>query len=259
MRTYQIDIKSHKKGRRVSVTVLQALLAVIIEGSKGALRLRAEGRSAVRGAPPRWILRVAMQFAMESQGDKLVIESPTLSEAVPDLFEQTDEFPELDLELTGLDYFLESLAATQNRKMPDSLYDKPLLEVCYGFRHVFSQGAESIRFPNDVKITQDHVKNFKELANGIPSPSQVKVVGKLKAIRAYDQTFNLITPKGKQLIKGIAKHIAPKEFQSLLNKDVLILGTAFFTLGGKTLRVEAEQMLTEGDHEPLREELPVSD
>jgi len=244
MPTYQIHIESQKaKSRKVSVTLLQALLSVIIEGSKGAIRMRAEGRSAVRGAPPEWI-KTATQFAMELQENRLHIESPTLYDTVPDLFQPSEGFSELNSERTSFDYLIDSLTTALTDEKVEPLYDKALLEVFQGFRHVLNQGAEKIHFFNgrELEITPDSVATFKERLADIPSPCPVKVVGKMDTIRSYDQTFRLITAKSDRIIKGIAKHFAPKEVQALLNQSVLVSGIAHFTTGGKTLRVEAKRI-----------------
>jgi len=244
MPSYQILIESQKTNNsKVSVTLLQALLSVLIEGSKGAIRLRAEGRSAVRGAPPEWI-KTATQFSMELQENRLHIESPTLYDTVPDLFQPSDGFPELISERTSLDYLIDSLTTALTNERVEPLYDKALLEVFLGFRHVMNQGAEKIHFVNehDLEITQESVAIFKERLQDIPSPCPVKVVGKMDTIRSYDQTFRLITARSDRVVKGIAKHFAPKEVQALLNQTVLISGTAHFSTGGKTLRVEAKDI-----------------
>ncbi|RKZ74504.1 MAG: hypothetical protein DRR19_30050 [Candidatus Parabeggiatoa sp. nov. 1] len=260
MSVYQIEIESQNpQDSMVSVTLLQTLLSVLIDGSKGALRLRTEGRSTARGVPPQW-LQVATQFSMELQGGKLDVESPTLYEAGAELFQQSDWFEELDFERTSFDYFQESLIAALSHEMADSLYDKHLLEAFQRFRHVFNNGAKAIHFLSEkaIQITPDTITVFNELAASLPFPHQVKVAGKLEELRTYDQTFKLITAQGDHAIKGIAKHIAPPEVNALLNKEVLMSGTAYFTTSGKILRIEAEHILAAGARElALWGKLPV--
>ena len=254
MQIYQIEIEYQKANTRmVSVTLLQALLSVLIEGSKGALRLRTEGRSMVRGAPPQWI-KAATTFSMEFQENRLYLQSPTLYEAAPEVFEQNDWFPELNSGQTSLDYFQESLSVainqtlsqneTRNPDVEDLLYDKPLLEVFCGFRHVFTQGVGKIRFvqENGHQITPETITAIKELVKTIPLPCQVKIAGKLELIRIQDRFFKLITAKDVPALKGIVKPITPKEAKALLNKNVLVSGPAYFTNSGDILRVEAEQI-----------------
>ncbi len=254
MQIYQIEIEYQKANTRmVSVTLLQALLSVLIEGSKGALRLRAEGRSMVRGAPPQWI-KAATTFSMEFQENRLYLQSPTLYEAAPEVFEQNDWFPELNSGQTSLDYFQESLSVALNQTLSPngtwkpnleaSLYDKPLLEVFCGFRHVFTQGVGQIRFiqDNGLQIAPETIIAFKELVKSIPFSCHVKIAGKLELIRLQDRFFKLITTKDVPALKGILKPITPKEAKTLLNQNVLVSGQAYFTKSGDILRVEAEQI-----------------
>ncbi|MEK8021214.1 MAG: hypothetical protein VSS75_030445 [Candidatus Parabeggiatoa sp.] len=260
MQTYQIEIdRQNAKSRMVSVTLLQSLLRVLVEGSKGALRLRTEGRSTIRGTPPKWI-KAATQFGLELQGNQLRVDSPTLSEATPELFQKSDWFPELNSEWTSLDYFQESLTATLNKEMADSLYDKPLLHIFQGFRHVFNQGANQIILlnGNGKPITPETLSVFKGLEGSLPSPGQVKVVGVLEVIRIHDRTFKLITTPNEHVIKGITQPINQKEAQGLLNKEVLVSGIGYFTISGKVLRIEAEHISVAGEQErALWEKLPI--
>ncbi|MDM8560292.1 hypothetical protein [Candidatus Parabeggiatoa sp. HSG14] len=249
MQTYQIEIDiQNTKNQMVSVTLLQALLSAIIEGSKGSLRLRAEGRSTIRGTPPKWV-KASTQFALELKGTHLVIESPTLQEAAPELFQQTDLYPELVPNRTSLDYFHESLMAALNPEMEDSLYDRPLLEALQCFRYVFNQGADKIHFlkEKELQITPEIITAFRELEASMPVPCQTKLAGRIDSIRTQDRTFRLLPLKHNMGIKGIAKQITPKEAQALLGKDVLVSGTAYFTTSGKILRLEADQIVIAQD------------
>lgn len=261
MQVYQIEMESRQvKNQMVSVTLLQALLSVLIEGSKGALRLQTEGRSTVRGAPPQWI-KAATTFSMAFKENKLHVESPTLFDAAPEIFKQNDWFADLNPQSTSLDYFQDSLAGVLNPELVDSLYDKALLEAFQGFRHVFSQGVDKVHFLNKkgLHITPETITMFKEREASLPFPCPVKVLGHLEAVRAQDRTFKLVTVQDEHVIKGIAKHIAHKKLQTLLNKEVLISGIAYFTMAGKTLRVEAEQIAIAGERElALWSKLPVS-
>ncbi len=269
MQIYQIKIENQKPNApMVSITLLQALLSVIIEGSKGALRLRTEGRSMVRGAPPQWI-KAATTFSMEIQENQLHLRSPTLYEAAPEVFEQSDWFPDLNSGQTSLDYFQETLSViltqtgfihdNKSHEIVDSLYDKPLLEALCGFRHVFNHGASKIRFPqeNGIQIVPETITAFKGLAKDIPLPCPVKVAGKLDVLRIQDRLFKLITANNERVIKGIVKPITPREAKAVLGQNVLIPGMAYFTNSGELLRIEAEQISIATENElALWGELP---
>ncbi len=263
MSVYQIQIENkNAENRMMSVTLLQALLSVLIEGSKGALRLRTEGRSMMRGAPPQWI-KAATQFSIAFQKNQLDVESLPLLEVAPELFEKSNLFPELNPEWTSLDYFQESLTSAilslnlsqhnkmGNTRMVDSIYDSPLLYAFQRFRYVFNQGAGLVHFLNGkgLQITPESITAFKELEANLPPPAKVKVAGKLESIRMSDRTFRLITAKNQQLIKGIVKPLIQKAAQGLSSKDVLVSGIAYFTSNGKILRIEADHVLMAGEDE----------
>ena len=243
MQIYSIRIENQSvDSHTISVTLLQALLSVLIEGSKGALRLRTEGRSMVRGAPPQWI-KAATTFSMAFKDKQLQIGSPTLYESVPELFHENEKMEELRPESTAIDYFQESLAAILNDKLEDSLYDKSLLDLLQGFRHTFHQGADSIHFFGDgPEINLKTIKHFKDLADTIPPPRRVKMAGRLDEVRSNDRTFKLITTPNNVIVKGITQPMTQKEVQALLGKEVLISGIAFYTTSGKTLRIETDQI-----------------
>ncbi|MDM8566065.1 hypothetical protein QUF74_10480 [Candidatus Halobeggiatoa sp. HSG11] len=244
MQIYSIKIENQSvDSHTISVTLLQALLSVLIEGSKGALRLRTEGRSMVRGAPPQWI-KSATTFSMAFKDKQLQIGSPTLYESVPELFHENEKMEELQPESTAIDYFQESLAAVLNNELEDSLYDKALLELLQGFRHTFHQGADSINFFEEggPEITLETIKHFKDLADSIPPSRRVKMAGRLEQVRSNDRTFKLITTPNNIIVKGITQPMTQKEVQALLGKEVLISGIAFYTASGKTLRIETDQI-----------------
>jgi len=242
MQIYSIKIENQSvDSHTISVTLLQALLSVLIEGSKGALRLRTEGRSMVRGAPPQWI-KSATTFSMAFKDKQLQIGSPTLYESVPELFHEKME--ELRPECTAIDYFQGSLTSILNNQLDDSLYDKALLDLLQGFRHSFYQGADSIHFltDNGPEINLETIKFFKELADKIPPPRRVKMAGRLDEVRSNDRTFKLITTPNNVTVKGITQPMTQKEVQALLGKEVLISGIAFYTTSGRTLRIETDQI-----------------
>ncbi len=258
MQTYQVEIETiNADYQMISVPLFQSLLWVITEGSKGALRLCTEGRSTVRGAPPQWI-KNATNFSIAFRDKKLYIQTPTLNDIALELFQQSDEFAELNSEQTSLDYFQDSLAAVilnsqfselETNSTLDLLYDKALLEVFYGFHKVFQQGAKSIRFlnGNKIQITPDSIPIFRKLKSIVPFPCQIKIVGILESIRNYDRTFNLLV--NNYLLKGISKHMFCKEINTMIGTEVLIAGTAYFTVTGKVLRIETNQIIIPEEHE----------
>lgn len=239
------------KGVIVNASLLRDLLTLIIDGSQRALRMRTQGRSTARGTLPRWISAASnMEVQILEGSTVLEIDAPTLLEADPEEFRQRDLFPEIDPELTGVDYLSQSLgAATGGRGENADLYDKPLLEMFRQFNHVFQHGITSVSIEgrthhrlNAVRIRQPSLLRIAELELKIPAPQEVVLAGQLDTIRHSDRTFALVSPSTSERIRGIAESEQRDRLQSLWGTKVVVAGVAHFTSEGKVLRLEARSI-----------------
>jgi len=88
------------------------------------------------------------------------------------------------------------------------------------------------------ELTREQIFNQSKLA----SHRQVKVAGRLEAIRLSDYTFALITAETQCTINGFAKAIEPQTLSTLLGKNVVVSGTAHFTQQGAVLILEATKI-----------------
>jgi hypothetical protein len=61
------------RGRKVNGPLLREILALVIDGSQKALRLRTQGRSAARGTPPTWIA-AATEFMLQIEKGSTILE-----------------------------------------------------------------------------------------------------------------------------------------------------------------------------------------
>ncbi len=71
---------------------------------------------------------------------------------------------------------------------------------------------------------------------------EVRVAGKLEAIKLNDYTFTLIAAEMEYPINGFAKAIDSQTLSTLLGKNVVVSGTAHFTVKGVLLILEAAQI-----------------
>jgi hypothetical protein len=236
------------KGVVVNAALLRDLLGLIIDGSQRALRMRTQGRSTARGTIPRWIAAASdMDVRILEGSTVLEIDVPTLVDADPEEFRQRNLFPEVDPELTGIDYLSESLgAATDASGDKGDLYDKPLLELFRQFDEVFDHGITSFSIegrqhhrPTTLKLDPQKLARVRELEKRIPLPQEVVLAGHLDTIRHSDWTFTLVSPSASERVKGIAETDAKHMLQTLWGSNVVISGVAHFTPEGKVLRVEA--------------------
>lgn len=232
-------------GTAVSAQLLRDVLAVVLEGSKRAVRIRTQGRSSAPGAVPAWI-EAAADYTVELKPGSTVLdlEVPSLLEAAPGVFDQSELFPEIDPERSSFDYFSESLAAAVEGERHSRLYDKGLLEVFRRLERAVDAGADRITVDNGrrLEITRESVRQLADLEAEIPEPQYVRVAGMLDEIRHSDRTFTIVSTAQNQKLKGIAEPGHKDQLQDLWGKRVLVGGTAHFTPAGGVLRIEADRI-----------------
>jgi len=234
------------EGDRLGAATIRQVLAVLIDGSQRALRLRLQGRSTARGAPPAWIVAAA-DFDVRLRAGSTVIEigTPTLAEAAPDQFAQGSLFTEVDGRRPAIDYLFESLEAALEGEAQSPLFDGPLLECMADLDSVFAAGVDTIEFETPLNrststrvMRRSDAAGFRDLAHRIPRPQQVRLVGKLDMIRDSDRTFQLRVLGAGGPIKGIAH--ADDDLTRLFAEEVLVSGTAYFAANGTIQRIEAD-------------------
>lgn len=231
------------------------MLDVVIEGSKRAVRMRTQGRSSAPGAAPGWI-EAAADYTVELKPGSTVLELevPSLLEAAPETFGQSDFLSEIDPQRSSFHYFRESLEAAVGGRRDSPLYDRGLLEVFRRLEKVVAEGAERITVLDDeaLVLTQADLEELATLEAAIPPPQYVRVAGKLDQIRASDRTFTVRSTTYNQTLKGIAQPEQRQQLQELWGKTVLVGGMAHFTPAGGLLRIEADQIRRASTEEESR-------
>jgi len=235
------------RGRKVNGPLLREILALVIDGSQKALRLRTQGRSAARGTLPTWIA-AATEFMLQiEEGSTILeIELPTLFEAAPEDFRQSQLFPEIDPGIPAVDYLISSIQAALRADTAAPIYDVPFLKFLGRLDNIFHHGVTTIEFQGGDRepqplllIDQSSVAKFHQLESRIPRPQHVNVAGNLDTIRYTDRTFVLALSED-QRIRGIAEHC--DNLQDYWGKEVLTSGTAHFTVNGLVQRIEADSI-----------------
>lgn len=184
----------------------------------------------------------------------LELEVPSLLEASPEIFSQSDFLSEVDPKRSSFDYFRESLEAAVEGRRDSPLYDRGLLEVFRRLENVVDGGAERITIGVEkaLILTTTDLQELATLEAEIPSPQYVRVAGKLDQIRASDRTFTIRSTTRNQTFKGIAEPGMRQQLQDLWSKTVLVGGTAHFTPAGGVLRIEADQIRKASSEEETR-------
>lgn len=243
------------RGARIGAGTLKAVLDVLTEGARGALRLRAEGRSAARGTVPGWLARAADFDVLGFKPGSTVIEleARTLGEAAPDRFSQGDLLLDLDPSQSCLGLLQGSLVEALEGKQDSELFDEALLDRFEGFAEVLSREITAIEFTNglpgsrrSVTVDRERIENVRRLRRETPPEQRVRLAGWLDAIRHSDRMFTLKLESGSTL-RGVAEGVPTDVLRDLFGKKAMVSGTAFFRPSGKLLRVEADHLEPAGD------------
>ncbi len=240
------------RGTRVDAALLRDLLDAVVEGTRGAVRLRMEGRSSARGTPPAWLERAAAfdLVAIEDGSTEVVLEAATLARAVPEQFQQIQMFGGLDGSLSCLDLFGESLRDAVAAKPDSDLYDDHLLDTFGSISRVFGHGVQKLHVHGAERLTVDEpaAGNLKALKRNIPADQRVVVVGKLDALRHSDRMFTLVLDDGRVVRGVVTPSVDLEVLGTLSGKRARVAGLSKFRPSGAVLRIEAESVVeAEGD------------
>lgn len=245
-------------GKRISGALLRDLLDVLVEGCRGAVRMRVEGRSAAPGPRSSWLTGAAdfELLPLESGSTVVPIDAAPLAASAPERFAQFN-FLEVDPRRSALSLLEESLEQALCGNEEAELFDQSLLQRFGGLSRVLTDGVERIEITSEeprgverVAISSESLTRVERLFRKTSPPQRVRIGGQLDTIRHSDRMFTLILGTGESL-KGVAEGVAGEQLASLFGKDVIVQGRAYFRPSGKVLRVEAEEIAqAEGDLEP---------
>ena len=247
--TYSVRIQGRDmKGPRISAAVLKDLIEILVDGSRGAVRLRVEGRSSAPGALPSWLAKAAdFDLVKVDEGSTVLrLEAPSLTQAAPERFGQ-GALPFADVEAFGsrscLDLLSESLREALSGRTESDLFDTPLLATFEQFSRLLYDGTEQIEIRGgtgpEISLNQASFAEVRDLIGQTPAPQQVRLAGRLDMIRHSDSRFTLVLESGDR-IPGTASLEDPQNLASLWGQPALVEGTAVFRPSGSILRVDAD-------------------
>ncbi len=240
------------RGSRVDAGLLRDLLDALVKGTRGAVRLRMEGRSSALGTPPSWLERASAfdVVAIEDGSTEVVLEATTLARAVPEQFQQIQMFGGVDGSLSCLDLFGESLRDAVAAKPDSDLYDDHLLDTFGSISRVFDHGVQKIHVLGAERLTVDEpaAGSLKALKRNLPADQRVVVVGKLDALRHSDRMFTLVLDDGRVVRGVVTSSVDLDVLGTLWGKRARVAGLSKFRPSGAVLRIEAESVVeAEGD------------
>ena len=235
------------QGARLDAALLRDLLAILVQGAQGAVRLRVEGRSRASGPPPEWLQQAAHFDFVELQAGstRAIFESPPLWRAAP-LFEQRPLFKEFDEEASAIQLMVESLQDAVHGHADSELFDPPLLKTFAGFRTLLGRNLDAVEISNGdprlyARVTCKQLEPIRELLRTTPPPQRVRLAGHLDMIRDSDRMYTLRLEDGTS-VKGVAEEIHPELLKDHWGSLVSISGMATFRPSGRVLRIETESV-----------------
>ncbi len=238
----------HHSGTKISAAMLCDLLALLVEGCRGAVRVWVEGRSFAHGAVPGWLTRSA-GFSVVGLGEGntlLVAEAPPLAEVAPAQFSQATQLLFVDPTLSCLGVFERSLAeATAGREDTDR-YDQALLKTFRGFAKLLGHGLDGVEIGNgaatkSVNVGRPELDSIERLIGKTPPSQYVRVTGRLEQVRPGD-VISMLIPKAGGDVKVLIEDTDAGDLASLFGKEVVVAGTAYFRPSGSVLRLEASSI-----------------
>ncbi len=233
------------RGVRVEGALLRDLLDVLVDGCQQAVRLRVEGRSTAQGKLPAWLTRAASfdVVGFKEGSTVLVVEAPSLAEAVPEQFRQADLFTPVEPALSCLDLLEESLRDALEGKPESDAYDDGLIRTFEDFSRVLRHEVEAVEFIGGAPLRVDlrGVETCRRLRNAIPPDQRVRIAGKLDVLRHSDRMFTLILESGGP-VRGVvaSEAIDLAELGAMWGGPAVVSGVAKFRPSGSLLRIEAE-------------------
>ncbi len=248
---HQISLRGPKaKGSRISGFLLKDLLDILTESTKGAIRLRLEGRSAAPGSDPSWLGRAADFEVVGLQAGSTVIEieAPSLAEAVPEKFAQQSLFPSIDTTESAFKAFEYSLADAISCKADSELFDESLLEKFSRLTDIFGEGLDSFVISNGsenspmLSVDANLIENVKTLRRETPASQSTRIAGKVNTIRESDKMFEIVMGGG-ETVRGIAPAEYPSEkIAGFFGQNVIVSGKVVYRPSASVLRVEASKI-----------------
>ena len=236
---------------RLPGPLVRELLEAVERGTRGAVRLRLEGRSAAKGPAPRWLNEAAAFdiVAITTDVPGVRLQAPMLRETLPERFAQIDLFGELSPDATGLTLLSDSLADALGGREDSDAFANALLDTFESsFRDVLRAGVDAVEIRNGrpsspvVQVTLGGIRNVEELSRRTPAPRRVRLAGQIDAIRYSDRGFTLVLP-GSRPVRGVLVEGAPETLAPMFGQTAVISGIAHYRPSGALLRVDAERIV----------------
>lgn len=245
-------------GADVPLAISSILLRRLAVTARPCVRMAIEGASSSVGATPGWLERAAdvrtIGFSERNGHSILHVKAPRLGDAVPEVFDQFPLWPRsASSEDTAIQLIGQVSSVVRRQEAGSDMYDRPLLKHLANWQALFKQEVKELQIPGapggSIPVTLDMkvVENARILSAQVPTPRQVRVVGKLDMVCYSTRSFGLIL-KGGEEVRGVLVDGDPASLQQYLGKEITAFGKAIYRPSGSLLRIDTVEIAdtTEG-------------
>lgn len=235
------------------LSFLRDLFDVLVDGCRGATRLRVTGRSEAKGPLPPWLAHATEIEVRGRADDALELHAVPLR----DLFGSvgTDVFAGFQAQQTCLDLFEESLDHASHSRLDSPLYDASLVRTLTRLRRLFEHGVEKVEILNgrSFVIEPQTIEDLKDLDRRTPADAQVTMTGELRFIDVEYRTLALTIADAAEVRGTIEAAVIEKlDIPGLIGRRVLIEGLARYRPSGRLHRVDVHRLELAGETASLR-------
>jgi hypothetical protein len=245
-------------GAEMPLAISDPLLRRLEDTARPCVRMAVEGASSSVGATPLWLERASdirtLGFSQRGRQSVLHIRAPRLGEAIPEMFDQPRFWPEMARpDETAIQLMGRIGKIVMKHEVASDMYDQTLLKHFSHWHSLFKREVKRIHLPGSV---EDHeaatgldvtvAQNAKLLSDQMPSPRQVRIVGKLDMVRHSTRSFALLLADGQE-IRGVLEARDPELLQKHFGREITVFGKAIYRPSGSLLRLDAEEILDTTD------------
>ena len=252
----------------IAISIGGPLLSQLEKTVRPCVRMALTGRSSTVGQPPKW-LRAAWDFRaldfVRRDGDTILrIAAPTLGEAAPRVFEQQTLWEKAVRPTeTALDLFGKLVDDVRAQAGSSDTYDEPLLQQLTGWQSLLHTKVKAIRLPSvafmspGTELDESVVVAARALSSRIPSPRQIRLVGKIDMIRWSTRSMAIRVEDGTEYRCAVMNEDIG-DLGQYGGREVTILGKAIYRPTGSVLRLDVEQVLDTTVGRAAHSDVPLS-
>lgn len=248
------------RGARISFAAISLLASISIEAARRIIRLQAEGRSNLQGAPI-WLSRAADMdlIGLGGGSTKVFVESPPLKEVAPIFFDQKTMWgTKLPAEGTAFSLLAAALQDASNGNLDSDLYDNGVLSSFLNFKEFFHLGFKEVTFytskDHSFKFTTKELETIEQLSRKMPDKHTVIISGVLDELKHSLGGFEL-----KIAGVGTVRGLIPVNFPTiseLWGKEVTVEGMANFKANGSMSLLEAKNIYPSTSRDQIHRVIP---